>query len=231
MRCTLCPPEKYSESSYSFRRRCLTTKWVEQQEDGTYARVFGQYKPDRVIKAIHLIRDPFHNIISRFHLDYEISGRKANEYEKSRDGFRSYCRSIDTLYSANEDRVHFLDDEILNVIRTVPCHEDFIRYIEWHNLAFSTADDLGIPTYVLHYEWYQTRYETTVQELLSFLALEQKGGTVPFHPSTFYDYFTTEERVALKKAYQMMSSSRTWVHIAQYFELDNHNNAIVVTAR
>jgi hypothetical protein len=223
MRCTLCPPEKYSESSYSFRRRCLTTKWVEEQEDNTntYTRIFGQYLPDRVEKAIHLVRDPFHNIISRFHLDNEISGRKANGYEKSRTGFRAYCQSIDTLYSANEDRVHFLDDELLQLIRQVPCHEDFIRYVEWHNLAFSTADDLGIPTYVLHYEWYKTRFDTTLNELLTFLELESKGEPVPFNPSVSYDYFTTEERNALKKAYRMMSSSRTWVHIAQYFEFDN----------
>ena len=237
MRCTLCPPEKYSESSYSFRRRCLTTKWVQEQDDGSYQRIFGEYKTDRVAKAIHLIRDPFDNIVSRFHLDHSIDGRKASLYEKSRDGFRSYCKSIDTLYAVNEDRVHFLDEEILEVIRQVPCHEEFIRYVEWHNLAFSTADDLQLPTYVLHYEWYTTRYDTTVTELLSFLGFDQKlGEPVPFNPSVSYDYFTDEEKLALQQAYEMMSSSQTWTHISQYFlaasttTLTTNNNNNLITS-
>ena len=218
MRCTLCPPEKYSESSYSFRRRCSTTKWVQEQEDGTFQRVFGEYKVDRVAKAIHLIRNPFDNIVSRFHLDHDIAGRQASTFEKSRDGFRSYCHSIDTLFAANEDKVDFLDEEILDVIRQVPCHEEFIRYVEWHNLAFNTADDLRLPTHVLHYEWYTTRYDATVMDLLNFLGFDDRiGDPVPFRPSVSYDYFTDEETLALKHAYEMMSSSQTWSHISQYF--------------
>ena len=218
MRCTLCPPEKYSETSYSFRRRCFTTKWVQEQDDGSFQRLFGEYKADRLAKAIHLVRNPFDNIVSRFHLDHAIEGRTASTFEKSRDGFRSYCHSIDTLYSSNEDRMHFLDKEILEVIRQVPCHEEFIRYVEWHNLAFSTADDLSLPTYVLHYEWYTTRFDTTVTELLKFLGFNERvGDPVPFNPSVSYDYFTDEEKLALKHAYQMMSSAKAWTYIAPYF--------------
>lgn len=218
MRCTLCPPEKYIESSYSFRRRCLTTKWLEVQEDGSLERTFSQYKPDRIAKAIHLIRDPFSNIVSRFFLENEIPGREANNFARTREGFRKYCKSIDTLFAPNEQKMVFLEDDILDVIRKVPCHEDFIRYVEWHNLAFSTADDYHLPTYVLHYEWYTSRYNATVHELLQFLELEQKAEPISFRQSIPYDFFTYTEHAALKEAFQMMASWKTWSHLSPYFE-------------
>jgi hypothetical protein len=222
MRCAFCPPEKYSESSYSFRRRCLTTKWMKLQDDGSFERTFSQYKPDRIAKAIHLFRDPFSNIVSRFHLELEISGRAASQYDRTRDGFRNYCASIDDLHASNEKKMIFLDDEVLNVIRKVPCHGDFILYIEWHNLAFSTAGDLNLPTFVLHFESYSTRYNTTVKELLQFLELEQKSEPTVFGPELVaYDYFTSDERAALKEAYQLMASAQTWMHISQYFDIVN----------
>jgi hypothetical protein len=213
----LCPPEKYSESSYSFRRRCLTTKWLEVQEDGSLERTFAQYKPDRIAKAIHLIRDPFINIVSRFLLENEIPGREANKFNRTRQGFRKYCRSIDNLFSQNEQKMVFLEADILSLIRKVPCHEDFIRYVEWHNLAFSTADDFQLPTYVVHYEWYSSRYNATVQELLQFLELEQKAEPLPFQESKPYAFFTSEERAALEKAFRMMASFKTWKHLSPYF--------------
>jgi hypothetical protein len=191
---------------------------MKQHDDGSLERTFAQYKPDRLAKAVHLIRDPFSNVISRFQLEREISGRSANQYDPSRDGFRDYCASIDNLYTANEQKIIFLDDEILNLIRKVPCHEDFIRYIEWHNLAFSTAADLDLPTYVLHYEWYTSRYNTTVNELLQFLELEQKSEPTAFSPGPLHNYFTSYERKALKEAYQLMSSVQTWRHVSQYFD-------------
>jgi hypothetical protein len=120
-------PEKYSESTFSFRRQCLKTKWVEVGADGTVTRKFSDYSADRVKRAIHLIRDPFDNVVSRFHLERKLPGRKAAEFPKSREGFRSYCSQIDGIHTANENRVTFLDEGILSLIRKVPCHADFLR--------------------------------------------------------------------------------------------------------
>lgn len=123
----LTAPEKYSESTYSFRRQCLKTKWVELDENGTVTRKFADYSADRVKRAIHLIRDPFDNVVSRFHLERKLPGRKAAEFSKSREGFRSYCSQIDGIHIANENRVTFLDEVTLSLIRKVPCHADFLR--------------------------------------------------------------------------------------------------------
>ena len=36
-------------------------------------------------------------------------------------------------------------------IQDIPCYNDFIRYIQWHNLAFTTTEDLRLPTMIIYY--------------------------------------------------------------------------------
>jgi Sulfotransferase domain len=220
IRCTMCPPEKYAESTYSFRRNCLKTKWVDVQPGGTKKRIFGSYEPEDLAKAVHLIRDPFDNIVSRYHLERKLPGRKAAEYPESREGFREYCKAIDSLHATNEKRALFLDDDLLEIMKTVPCHADFFRYVEWHNLAFVTTRDLEVETFVLHYDWYATRYDQVAQELLAFLELDihKNGELTPFVPGKEYPYFTAEEKLAVKRAFQIMASPQTWRHVQGYFE-------------
>jgi Sulfotransferase domain len=227
MRCTLCPPEKYGESSYSFRRRCLTTKRIEVQNDGSTKRNFSEYKPDRLAKAIHLIRDPFDNIVSRYHLERQFPGRTAKNFDKSREGFRAYCASVENLHDLSEKKFSFLDADILQLMSAVPCHEDFLRYVEWHNLAFMTAADLELETYVMHYEWFTTRYNATTMELLDFLELQQRAEPTPFLPGRSYNYYTIDERAAVKDAFELMASPQTWSHLAHYFDNNIENVAAV----
>jgi Sulfotransferase domain len=217
----MCPPEKYAESTYSFRRNCFKTKWINFNEStGTGERVFSTYEADRLTKAIHLIRDPFDNIVSRYHLERQLPGRLAAQYSKSRDGFREYCKAIDNLHKVNEKRILFLDDDLLEIMKIVPCHADFFRYIEWHNLAFVTTRDLELNTYVLHYDWYTTRFNETAKELLEFLELpiHKDGELTPFIEGKVYPYYTNEEKRAVAKAFEIMSSPETWSHVRHYFD-------------
>lgn len=90
--------------------------------------------------------------------------------------------------------------------------------MEWHNLAFFTTDDLDIETFVLHYEWYTLRLERTVHELLEFLELQQTAEATPFQSGKTYDHFyTDEEKLLVKRAFEFMASRRTWEHVQQYF--------------
>jgi hypothetical protein len=58
-RCTDCPPERYIEALYSFRRKCLLSTRASRMPDGTKVYEEGPYPMDRVDKSIHLIRNPF----------------------------------------------------------------------------------------------------------------------------------------------------------------------------
>ena len=221
IRCTMCPPEKYSETTYSFRSKCFITKWVNFNETtGNMDRVFSAYEPDRLTKAIHLFRNPFDNIVSRYHLEQLIPDRLAAQYPKSREGFREYCKETDNLYMSNEKRMLFLSEALMQLMKNVPCHSDFFRYIEWHNLAFVTTRDLHLNTYVLHYDSYRDNFKATVKSLLNFLEMpmHKQGELTPFIQGKEYHYFTNEERQAVAKAFETMASPDTWSNVKQYFE-------------
>jgi hypothetical protein len=55
-----------------------------------------------------------------------------------------------------------------------------------HNSAFTTTRDLELEIYVLHYDWYATRFEETVSGLFDFLQLETRAEPEPFESSKVY---------------------------------------------
>jgi len=78
---------------------------------------------------------------------------------------------------------------------------------------------LELDTYILHYDWYATRFEETVDELLDFLHLERRGDVAPFvEGKTYREYFTADERSRMKAAIQLMASPLLWKQLARYFE-------------
>ena len=246
----MCPPEKYIETTFSFRRHCFQTKWLERRDTtddkNELHRVFGTYAPSssnnnnnttspspslRVTKAVHLLRDPWSNIVSRYHLERQLPGRLAANYTNDRAGFRAYCQqAVDPLHARNEQRFsHVLFSEGLGEwLQQIPCHADFVRYMEWHNLAFTTTRDLGLETMVLHYEWYTTRLDAVARSVLDFLELPLPSSSsstfawTPFTAGKVYDvYFTLDERRALYQAFAIMASPETWSHVQQYFDAES----------
>jgi hypothetical protein len=130
IRCTLCPPQEYAETTYSFRRRCFVTRWVNlDTTTGRRSRQYALYPPDRVTKAVHLFRSPFDNVVSRFHLEREQRpDRTAKNYPANREGFRQYCASVDALHKLDEIQyAHFQTNKILQNLWRVPCHAEFMR--------------------------------------------------------------------------------------------------------
>jgi len=83
-----------------------------------------------------------------------------------------------------------------------------------------TTRDLELEEYVLHYDWYTTRHNETATELLEFLQLpmHENGELTPFEEGKVYPYFTAEEKRAVRKAFEIMASPRTWKHVQHYFD-------------
>jgi hypothetical protein len=146
------------------------------------------------------------------------AGKTAVDYPRSKDGFRFFCERMNKAHTQQEQNAKFLDADLLWLLRDVPCRGEVIRYIEWHNLAFATALDMGLETYVLHYDWYKNRFNQTVSELLDFLQLQARAEPHPFIEGKEYrDYFTEQERDNVRIAFQRLSSKTTWKHIERYF--------------
>jgi hypothetical protein len=219
MRCVVCPPDRYVETTFSFRRRCFSGKRAKNPGvDGRMAYEDVEYADRRVARAVHLIRDPFDNVVSRFHLERH-EGHSATEYPKSRDGFRSYCQRMNQYLLPHESRATFLNSDVMEILKDVPCRSDFIRYAEWHNLAFATTHDMGLETFVLHYDEYDTSFNATVGALLEFLKLDARAEPEPFvRGKEYHDHFTPDERDAVRRAFAYLASKAAWKEMARYFK-------------
>jgi Sulfotransferase domain len=241
MRCVVCPPNRYVETTFSFRRRCFTGKRstmvlrpnttaaaaavtlaapeAAAAEQGRHAASYEEveYEDRRVSKAVHLIRNPFDNVVSRFHMERH-DGKSATEYPATREGFRWFCQRMNDDLQHEESKATFLGEDVMDILRDVPCRSDFIRYVEWHNLAFATTHDLGLETFVLHYDTYTTDFNGTVASLLKFLNLESRAEPEPFiRGKEYLDYFADSERDSVRKAFMILASKTAWKEMEQYF--------------
>ena len=112
-----------------------------------------------------------------------------------------------------------MDRDVLDDLENVPCYADFLRYVEWHNMAFVIARDLGLDTHILYYEGYSNSFNETTAALLDFLQLQRRDGEAPyFEPfKTYRSYFTMEEQAAVRFALKQTALKETWTHMSEYF--------------
>lgn len=221
-RCNDCGPVYYLRDFKDFEKLCSTGSKLERSPDGREESITVSYNNTQVKRAIHLIRNPFDNVVARFHLERHRMV-KSNETDKlaqfpdSREGFRNFCGDMNHRWH-DEVKRFWLKDEI-GMMRDLPCRDDFFRYVVWHNLAFAvTHEKLRIPSLVVHYEDYEERFKETVSELFDFLDLEPETEPYPFHKGhTYHDYFTTDERIAAARAMKIISTNTTWDNIVHYF--------------
>jgi len=220
-RCFLCQPKEYIETAHTFLNRCLSGE--RRDKDKVMSKT--RYDKSLVKKAVHLIRDPFDNVVSRYHLELGVLEKKDpkefKKYSKDREGFRKFCSKWDAEFAGKEQRNFNIDDKLLAYIKDVPCHSDFFRYVQWHNLASTATRNLQIPTLRLHYESYEDNLEGNLNKLLTFLELEKIGETAAFIPGKRYrNYYTSDEVKALSKMLKELAYIDMWPLLEHYFDED-----------
>ena len=161
-----------------------------------------------VDKVVHLIRDPFDNIVARFR--FRDSRRTIPQgYARNATGFRAHCSDI--------------FDKGLDPAQAVfPCFKDLVQYVIWHNYANEFIEKHAVQSMTLHYRDYQNDWKDTTQNLLNFLSLNDDTNLEidnnTFHMSNYSNYFTEQERLAAKDAIQALASDTTWSQLQRYFE-------------
>lgn len=215
--CNGCAPEEYMDDALDFTAKCSSGFKMARAPDGkSNQKVHVTYDSSVVHKTIHLIRNPFNNVVSRFHLARQQK-KHLSKYRNSRHGFRKYCESQNSQWK-DEVEASWLTNK-LSMMKNIPCRDDFYRYVRWHNQAFVTTDDeLDVPTHLLHYEDYAERFDETVDGLMDFLHLKQRNVPDGFSEGHAYaDYYTDEERRAVTEAMKILATNKTWSHIQHYF--------------
>ncbi len=120
-----------------------------------------------------------------------------------------------------------IDKDLADAFAGVPCRAEFFRYIQWHNHAFTVTQlELDVPSMVLHYEDYSTRYADVTQELMDFLDLKPVAvstADVPeFIPHKVYHhyYYSDEQTRAIATLVKEFSMKTTWKYLSRYFVED-----------
>jgi hypothetical protein len=212
---------KIIHTDRSFMTGCLTGTRAIETDDGL-KRVGVTYKPERVKKAIHIFRHPLDNIVARFHLEFNVQGRRGNpdftkSFPKNATGFQRWCALDDLSLDLLKSR--FIDRRLRRTLSEVPCFVEFFRYAQWHNLAFSTSHDMAIPTMLLHYHEYSDDFMKTRDRVLDFLELTPVIEAVEyeFHSGKEYrDYYSQQQKSSIYAFLEEFSSADTWGQIKDY---------------
>ena len=228
-RCARCGPDEYIETTEEFLLRCASGHG--EFKPGAKRRKYDvTYPHDRVQRAIHLFRNPMHNLIARYHLEHRHKGYKNNtkwqdSHPNDAIGLHKWCEASRIKYEAED--IEFFGSKAQ--IPKVPCHGEFYKWTQWHNLAHESIElmrDGGpergsrreIPVLKVFYENYNTDFDSTAHSILDFLELEQVNPFREFKSRSDYDgYFSKKELVSIKGLVKSIASDVIWEDVKHYF--------------
>jgi len=249
-RCVDCPPENYHSKFHGFGEffpnSCTLGSGILEPNGGYEYVSYDMI--NFVSKAIHLIRNPYHNIIARFHLEVKNTNAKIKSYMEShgsnisqenldainakytvynntKDSFRKYCSDLDGKHKKEVKKV-FGEDFYYKYMQKSPCHSEFYKYTNWHNYVHRGLNMYKIPTLIVHYENYEASSNSSKvsqqQQVLNFLDLPKKVEFREFVARHDYDdYFTTKQRKSIAQLIKRVSNPQMLELINHYLEDEN----------
>ena len=220
--CTFCHPNKYILTEWSFMQNCLTGKRMIEHGNGDPIKDYNTYDQSLIKKAVHLIRNPLDNIISRYHLEWNKNTKRHNldwleNHPRNETGFQSWCKEMDEAFLEEEMEDHYkgIDD-----LHNVPCHAEFFRYTQWHNLAFEIIKKMEIPFLIVHYEDYDENFDHTLNTIIAFLDLKIVSDPVEYSRNLYPHYFTNGQRQHILDFIKHLSSKTTWDTLNHRYKYD-----------
>jgi hypothetical protein len=242
-RCVTCGPDVYVTNQFEFLNECTrgsgfipqhraleetkfssTSMDMSSTDDVSPDFQIVHYDASMVTKAVHLYRNIFHNIVSRFHLErkhwvYSKKTSLVEKYANDPTGFRKWCRDLNKEYGPNLGEKSILDDEVVELMQDVPCHGEVYKYVQWHNMAHAITSQSMKATLVLHYENYEKKWNATATRILDFLHLEMEGTKREFHARHDYDpYFSSAQRNSTKVLVERLADEAVWKQLERYFD-------------
>ena len=234
-----------------FEKGCRTTRWsiagkpnagkavyeLSTTTTAAAATVLGDPSQKRHVMpvpirgAVHLVRHPLDNIVSRMHHTVKKMAHRgwtpdqvAQYHDGTSAGFHAWCRYADSISQARKmtpaDRKLFRDTN-----GTVPCFFDFVHYVRWHNLALQVEQQYHLPVHYLYYEDYSFSYNETVHELYDFLELpiQSQSSMKPFaYFKTYRDFYTAQEQESVATVVKQLATPECWQLLRRYFDKNDN---------
>ncbi|GKY92260.1 hypothetical protein MPSEU_000197100 [Mayamaea pseudoterrestris] len=205
------------------------------------------YDVNSVKKAVHLVRDPFDNIVARMHLhvkerrkDKSVPVQVLDQFTETREGLAAWCKYVDTMFQDIQSHdweqenggYNQISNETMEQVLTVPCHSEWFRYTQWHNLTTALLDERLLERQVLYYEDYSSNFEQTVQRLADFMEQSIVHESLPFIAGKTYGHFyTDDEKKRIANLIFNLASKETWSVLSRYLEqyVDKEQKAVTAT--
>ena len=217
--CDDCHPLDYVQSLENFASSCTTCS--TNDSDGKRITYPDAYNSSSLVRrVIHLIRDPFDNLISRIHLARKLRPKQWPDNSSEAEAYKSWCWHLDHLHKGfYRNNSTTFSVSTLDLFRELPCFAEWYRYIQWHNHALDLLEKrLQVPVHTLYYEDYSLHFSETVNELLQFLQLKAVAGPRNFHAGKSYRYlFSNQEKRAARILVQSLAKPATWKRLQHYF--------------
>jgi len=211
-----------------FRTLCGRTIGAKPNQESSYDPLTVP-----ITKAVHIIRNPFDNLVARMHrgvrkrkMRYNWTADQLSVFTDTSRGFLvEWCeKEVDDNFLRDTTGIYdaALASRIGHLASKVPCFGDWIRYVQWHNHAADLLRNLNVPVRIIHYEeYYGDTAGKTSHELLKFLGQPAADDTV--HPLPFkasgksYQFLYTEEQArAAAQLVRALASPRVWPLLRPY---------------
>eukprot|EP00978_Attheya_sp_CCMP212_P041422 scaffold237497_cov58-Attheya_sp.AAC.2 len=210
---------KYRESYKLTKERDNPLLFQDACHIGSSSGQDFNYDLSLIKKTVHLIRNPFDNVVSRFRYSWNKDHEHNLEdaYEKTNEGFHEFCSLHNEIYSTEHQNA-FVKPEHKDLISKVPCAGEFFRYIIWHNQAIKMIKKTKAPSINVYYEDYNEKFDETMDTLLSFLEEEQVADPSSFFWHDYPEYYDEEARKAAAILMKEWATKDTWALIQHYME-------------
>jgi hypothetical protein len=222
-----CTADETVHTIRSFMAGCFVSHRIVHNSDGSLGTEIVSYAHTLVKKAIHLLRHPLDNIVSRFHHKHAAQLNLGNTeydkmYPKNVTGFHKWCAAEDAHDHIINSRFLIVDHRLKEKMINIPCMNEFFRYVQWHNLAFAVSREMGLSTMILHYHEYADNFEKTRDKVLDWLELPRVGEGMAFHLGKVYrHYYSDKQKRAIWEFLEEFSSLETWAELKDYnFKLE-----------
>ena len=216
--CLDCGPREYVVTPSTFLKKCASG---HARIPPARRRIDVRYDPSRVMKAIHLIRNPMHNIIARYRLDHKVhvytnDKKWLKKHPNDAKGLHAYCKDAARKYRRQDERFFGKGK-----VPKAPCYGEFFKYTQWHNLVHEGLDliEHDVPVLTVYYEDYADKLNETTTQIFDFLELDQVLELKEFEELTEYaDYFSDVELREIKNLVKRVASKKTWSQVQHYFD-------------
>jgi len=153
-----------------FEKACRTGHKYNADEPTGQSTTYDASIPE---KAIHLIRNPFDNMVGRMHLSSKLRQQQQMDngaWEDSKAGLKEWCSYLDTKYRSEERAYSPELDALFERHRSLPCLSEWFRY-GTYDFFFKLLSRKRVTTCFSHLlsstktnEYIDTQYNGTIEQ-------------------------------------------------------------------